>query len=113
MRIIATICGVMLAYGLTSVSLDGKWLIPISTLAVAPAYWLLPDSRSTMELAFMGDLQYFCVSYTFAYTMTMGYSGVYGIRETVLTRLVSQVIFSRLSLLGSCYILLTCCNLCN
>ena len=103
----------MLAYGLTSVSLDGKWLIPISTLAVAPAYWLLPDSRSTMELAFMGDLQYFCVSYTFAYTMTMGYSGVYGIRETVLTRLVSQVIFSTLSLLGSCYILLTCCNLCN
>ena len=39
----------------------------------------------------MGDLMYFCISFTFAYSMTMGYSGVYGIRETVLTRLASQV----------------------
>ena len=120
MRMIATVCAVMLAYGLCSVSLDGRWLIPISTLVVAPAFWLLPDryrgwcrrciyyphfwveiltscppfaaaSRSCLQLRTMGDLMYFCISFTFAYSMTMGYSGVYGIRETVLTRLASQV----------------------
>lgn len=91
MRIAATISGVLLAWAVSAISSQTSWLISASTLLMAPIFWLLPDRRSTFPLRHVGDLVYFSISFSFAYTMTLSYAGIYGQEATVVTRLVSQV----------------------
>ena len=86
MRAVATVIASLLAWGVTSISQESGFLLPISTFIVFFPFWLLPDVRSGYPLKGLSDVSYFCVSFTFAYTMVMGYSLIYGIRETVITR---------------------------
>ena len=57
MRLCATALGVGLAWGLYSVSSSPAWIIPISTVAVFPSFWLIADSRTKFGMELAGDIQ--------------------------------------------------------
>ncbi|KAG1654774.1 hypothetical protein FOA52_008348 [Chlamydomonas sp. UWO 241] len=96
MRLICTVVGALLAWAWAEVSTNRAWLVVISTLSVAPAFWLLADARSRFPLPNIADVQYMCVAYTFAYTMTTIFALEppfgYGPQTAATTRMASQAL---------------------
>eukprot|EP00798_Chlamydomonas_sp_ICE-L_P027673 gene27673-7314_t len=94
LRIVGTIAGTLLAWGFLSVSLSGSWLIPMSVLALSPAFWLMEAPMHTsFPLRWWEPISYVGTAYSFGYIMVMSYGGYsFTVRSAVISRLVTQVL---------------------
>ncbi|KAG1673650.1 hypothetical protein FOA52_013314 [Chlamydomonas sp. UWO 241] len=91
LRMVFSILGALLAWGLVSVSSNEGWRIAISAFVFLFPMWLLAESRSAYLLTTFSDLQYGAVSFTFGYVSVMGFSSGLGNYQATITRIMTQV----------------------